>query len=214
MITFDQVVTEVTSRLGNRADIGTRIGRWINYAFFEILMSPRFSFLELDKVVTFSTVPGTPIYSIKSKAADLWFIQNVRDNSNQRRIRQIHWQVVDDIQQTTGQPTRYAVHGDSLILDPIPDNVYTVQLRYRTRPVDVVTGGPVGQFVGLGTEWEEPIVVLSYIKGCEALEQSEKAQGQRSLIEGLLAMRQDVPMLEDEDSDYGVMPSIIYRQVS
>lgn len=208
MITYDQMVTEVTTRLGNRQDVSTRIGRWINYAYFEILMNPRFSFLELDRYWFTPTVAGQSTINLPP---DLWFVQDIRDNTNQRRIRQIHWQVIDDIQQVQGQPTRYArFQPEAVIFDPIPDNIYQIQVRYRTRVSELSSVNSPG--VTLGDEWEEPLTTLSYIKGCEALELQEKAGNARTLLEGMLGMRQDVPMLEDEDSDFGLMPSIVYRQ--
>ena len=171
-------------------------------------MNPRFTFLELDELDYENTVAGQPSISMPN---DLWFVLDMRDNTNQRRIRQVHWQVIDDIQQTLGQPTRYARFAPtSAILDPIPDAVYQIQIRYRSRVQELDAAHDPGNV--LGVEWEEPLTTLAYIKGCEALELQEKAGTARTLLEGMLGIRQDVPMMEDEDSDFGMMPSLIFRQ--
>lgn len=203
MISYDSIVTEVTARLGNRTDIATRVGRWINYAYFELLLNPTYSFFELDKSTTFSTVASTRSYDIVTPNPDLWFILIMRDATNQRRVRRASWKTFDESTITTGQPTRYARFGTSVELDPTPDAVYSILMRYRRRPIDLVSGSNMD---GLGTEWEEPIVTLASVKGFEALKLSEDAASQRTLLVSMLQSRQDVPMLEDDDAEFTIQP--------
>ncbi len=159
MISYDAIVTEVTARLGNRTDVAARIGRWVNYSLFELMLNPRYSFFELDQVT-----------------------------------------------QTTGQPVRYFRYGMAVTFDPIPDAVYTIQMRYRTRPGDFASGSDLI----LGTEWEEPVVALATIRGFEALDMRNKAAEQRQLLESLMGTRMDVPTLEDADAEPTVQPTLIF----
>jgi hypothetical protein len=209
MISYDAIVTEVTARLGNRQDISARIGRWVNYAFFEILLNPRFSFYELDKgPVTFNTVASQAIYTVgvEIPVGDFWFILDMRDNTNTRRVRRVHYTEIDKITQTLGQPVRYYRYSNTFTLDPIPDAVYTIQIRYRNRPADFVSGSNLL----LGTEWEEPIMQLATIKGFEALDQRAKALEQRQLLEAGLGTRMDIPTLESNDEEPTIQPTLLF----
>ena len=212
MISYDAIVTEVTGRLGNRTDIGARIGRWINYSLFELLLNPRYSYYELDQgPVLFSTIANASTYNISdivSPAAlvTFWFILDLRDNTNSRRIRRVHYTEIDRVTQTTGQPVRYFRYGLAITFDPIPDAVYTIQMRYRQRPGDFISGSNLL----LGTEWEEPVVALATIRGFEALDMRQKAQEQRQLLEAIMPTRMDVPTLEDADAEPTIQPSLIF----
>jgi hypothetical protein len=188
--------TEIIARLGNRSDIDARALTWLNDGYVELLLSPRFAFYELDTSGTFATVSTTRTYSLTSFTT-LWFLLTVRDTTNIRRLRQANVREFDEIQHVAGQPTRYARFGATLELDPTPDGAYTIQLRYRKRPDELVIGGSHV----LGREWDEVLVALAVLKGREALEQTEQAAAQRQLVEMLLAAREEVYALEDMDSD-------------
>lgn len=199
MASFDVIKAEVKKRLGNRQDIDDRLPIWINDAYFELLMEPEFTFYELDTIHLFNTVAGQRVYDL-SLVAGLWFILMLRDMTNEREIKKTSIKVMDRKQYTQGQPNRYARFADTLELDPIPDDVYTIRIRFRYRPNQLVGGS----FPQTNREWDEVIVVLSTIKGYEALEQPEKAAAARNLLSPLLDMRKDQEVLEDEDSDIGV----------
>lgn len=207
MITYDQMVEEVTARLGGRTDISGRINRWINYSVYELLLSPRFNFYELDAFTTFNTVVGKATYGLEVDAGltkdKFWLILDIRDNTQQIHLERIHYQVMDRVSQVPGLPYRYYRFEEDITLDPIPNVVSEIQIRYRRR----FEIGPPSTFLNLGSEWEEPIVLLATLKGWEALDQRDKAAEQRSLLEPILMMRQDVLALEDGvDSENTVEP--------
>jgi hypothetical protein len=207
MISYDNIVTEVTSRLGNRQDIASRIGRWVNYAFFELLLNPRYSFYELDQGPNiFQTVIGQATYDLTQIAPTLWIILDLRDNTNSRRIRRVHYTEIDKVVATSGQPVRYYRYAQTITLDPVPDLVYQLQLRWRNRPSDFITGSNLL----LGTEWEEPIVAMATIRGFEALDQRQKAADQRMILEQMMPTRLDVPALESMDEEPTMQPTLIF----
>lgn len=199
MATFDAIKNEVKKRLGNRQDIDDRLNMWINDAYFELLMEPEYTFFELDTIHLFDTEADRREYDL-SLVAQLWFILMVRDLTNEREIRKTSVKYLDRISLTTGQPIRYARFADTLILDPTPDDVYSIRIRFRYRPNELVSG----EMPLINREWDEVIVGLSTIKGYEALEQPEKAAAARNLLQPLLDMRKDQEVLEDEDSEIGV----------
>src|ERR1043166_2109090 len=118
MLGFDALKTEVVARLGNRTDIDARVDRWINYAFFEIALNPRFSFFELDKSVAFATVTGVNSQTLVDIAPDFWFILDITDTDNFRHLQRSHYQVIDRVTPTPGQVVRYYRFGDSVFFDP------------------------------------------------------------------------------------------------
>lgn len=207
MISYVAMKTELKARLGNRQDLDTRMDRWLNQAFFEILVNPRFSFFELDTTATFDTVAGTREYSLTGYT-NLWFIADVRDMTNQHKLLRTHWSYMDKVVDVSGQPTRYYRYGESIFLDPIPDAIYNVRIRYRRRPNDI---GVMSDFEGLGTEWEEKIVTLAACKAFEALKMTQDAAMHKQLYEAMVATMSDVPGLEDLDSETGVAVSLMPR---
>lgn len=201
MLSYDAIKTELKARLGNRTDIDARMDRWINYAFFEILLNPRFMFYELDKTATFNTVAATSEYDLTTIAADFWHVLDLVDTTNDKKMRRTHWSYIDKVVPTSGQPARYFHFGAKLHLNPVPDAVYGMLIRYRKRPNDLSSGAT---FESLGTEWEEMFVSLAAVKGFEALKQPEQASVQRQLFELKAATMSDVPGLEDFDSETGL----------
>lgn len=195
MAGFNTIKTEVKARLGNRSDIESRLAIWINDAYFELLLSPRFSFFELDKKGTFETMDGTREYDVHT---DAWFILSLRDLTNKRRIRRASYRQFDDLDETSkGLPIRYAPYGRKIEFDPTPDNVYTITSRYRVRPAELVADSSHL----LGREWDEVLVALASAKGYEALEQQQKAVNARRLVEAAMAVREEAESLEDMDSE-------------
>ena len=191
---FDAIQTEVIARLGNRQDIAARSSVWINDAYFEILMNPRFTFFELDAVQQAATVIGQRTYSLPP---DLWFILSLRDNTNNIKLQRTHTMVLDKIAPVAGLSVRYARFGLAVELDPTPNSVVTLQLRYRKRVAELTAGSTLV----IPREWDEPVTVLSVVKGFEALDNKEKAAFQRQLFDKMLENRQDVPTLEDMDAE-------------
>lgn len=194
MASFDDIQTEVIARLGGRTDLAVRSTRWINDAYFELLMHPRFTFNELDKQATTSTINTLKSYDLPS---DCWFILDVRDDTNNVKLRKGHWNQFDARSVTYGEPTKYVRFGDSIELDPCPDDAYTLIIRYRKRPTELASG------VSLATsrEWDELITAMAVTKGWEALEQPDKAVMSRQLVEQLVSTRLDVNQLEDMDAE-------------
>jgi hypothetical protein len=207
---FNDLKMELQLRLGNRADLDARMNRWLNYAYFEILMNPRFQFFELDTAApVFDTIQGQDTYTFEGiKIVDMWFILDIRDMTNERKLRRTHWSYIDKITRFQGMPIRYYRFGNGFVMQPIPDATYVIQVRYRRRPPDLTNGT---DFINLGTEWEEPIITLASIKGFEALQLKEEAAGARQLLEGMFSSRIDVPGLEDFDSETTVEATIIPR---
>ena len=207
MAGFTAIQNEVIARLGNRTDLAARSAIWINDAYFELLLNPTFEFFELDSLNAFNTIAGTTSYTFPNFSA-VWHLLDLTDVTNNRKLIRTHWQTLDRITPTSGQPTRYARFSVGVILDPTPDAVYQIQMRYRVRPPELsATSSPA-----IGREWDEVITLLAVTKGWEALSDHERAALTRQLVREAISRHMDVPQLEDMDSTTTLAPQLLFQR--
>lgn len=199
----DQMLAELTWRIGNRTDISARTLVWLNDAYFELLLSPRFTYFETDRSFGFSTLPQERTYNIVTMIPDLWFILDLRNETMQQKIDRFHWSEFDRKWRVFSIPVRYARFGPQIEFDPTPDKAYDITVRYRLRPPELVSGGNHL----LPREWDEVIITMAVQKGWEALEQWEKATAQKQIVETQLGMREEPHNLEDADSETTIWPA-------
>lgn len=202
-MTVDQMQAELIYRVGNRTDIQARSMTWLNDAYFELLLSPRFTYFELDKSFPFTTVAQQRVYDIVSMIPDLWIILDLRNETLQQKIDRFHWSEFDRKWRVFAIPVRYARFGPTIEFDPTPDKAYDITLRYRLRPPQLTTGG----LTLLPREWDEVIITMAVQKGWEALEQWDKATAQKQIVESQLGLREEPASLEDADSETTIWPA-------
>lgn len=193
----NQLLTELTYRLGNRSDIQPRSIIWLNDAYFELLLTPRFTFFELDQTATLDAPAGQRVYSVSTNFPNLWFILDIRNENYQIKLKRKDPSEFDRTWRIQGIPTRYTRFQDQIELDPIPDVDYQLTLRYRIRPPELIAGGDTI----IQREWQEPLMTMAVQKGWEALEQWDKATQQKQIVEMQLARRFDAFQLDDADSE-------------
>lgn len=204
MANFDSIKAEVIARLGNRTDIAARSEIWINDAYMELAIAPRFGFYELDKEDTATTtVNGTRIYALPT---DVWWLRVVEDVTNDFLLRKKSVDELDYMSLTIGRPNRYARFGASVILDPTPDGAYNMRFRYRKRPSELSTG----QSSVFGREWDEVLTVMAVKIGFEALGEHTKATEQEALIQAKIATRQSTEALEEAYLEASITPRMDY----
>jgi len=191
------ILQEMSWRLGNRSDISTRILTWLNDAYFELLMTPRFTFFQVDKSYSWIASQGIYIYQVSLAMPDLWFILDIRNEMYQTKLRRKDPSEFDRVWRTDGIPERYTRFQDQIELYPTPDMDYQMTTRYRMRPPELIGGGTHL----LTREWDEVLVTMAVTKGWEALEQWDKAQAQKQLTELQLARRFDAFQMDDADSE-------------
>lgn len=201
MAGVNALTTEIIARLGNRTDLGARALVWLNDAYFELLLSPRFSFYELEETGTLNLESGENqvVLSPQLGAGRVWTILHLADRTNERRLRRQDARDFDDMVRTgsSGPPLEYCRFGDTLEIWPTADQAYTLNVRYRKRPAELAAGGAHL----LGREWDEVLIALAVTKGWEALVQTEKAAAQRQLLEGMLSVREEAFRLDDADAE-------------
>lgn len=87
---------------------------------------------------TFSTVLGDNTYTVPS---DYLSWVDLYDVNNQQSLATMTIEDLDASDPTVfGQPVSFLVYGDQITLDPVPDGVYNLSLRYRKLPATLATG--------------------------------------------------------------------------
>lgn len=221
MVSVTSMTTEIKARIGNRTDLDQRIIRWLNYAYFELLLNPRIDIFALDKDTTITTDSTSNRHDLSQSITDLWFILSVRNLLTKRKIYRMHWSQADKLSYNAedlgliigntqhGEPLRYYRYGSELFFDPAPDGLYGIQIRYRRRPDDLVVGSTFPY--DMGSEWEERLITLGTLKGFEALRMTDEAAKQRTLYEQLLRSVDSPQDLEDLDVEHTLEVSITPR---
>ena len=193
----NQILQEMTWRLGNRSDLAPRTIIWLNDAYFELLLTPRFTFFQIDRSFSWVATKGNYIYQVSTSTPDLWFILDIRNEEYQIKIRRKDPSELDRTWKVDGIPVRYTRFQDQIELDPVPDMDYRMTTRYRIRPPELVQGGTHI----LTREWDETLTTMAVQKGWEALEQWDKASAQKQLVELQLIRRFDAFQMDDADSE-------------
>jgi len=169
----------------------------LNDAYFELLLTPRFTFFQIDKSYAWTAQQGVFTYPISTSTPDLWFIIDIRNEVFQTKLKRKDPTELDRTWRTDGIPEQYTRFGDRIEIKPTPDVDYQMTTRYRIRPPELVQGGNHL----LTREWDEVLTTMSVQKGWEALEQWDKASAQKNLTEMQLARRFDAFQMDDADSE-------------
>lgn len=102
-------------------------------------------------------------------------IIGVRDNTNGRKLRKMDRGQYDELvaaaDAESAQPTRFFRDATKIYLDPPPDDIYNLRLRYRQATVELAddTDEPV-----IPTSWHIGIVLLARYKYWEVLQDVAK----------------------------------------
>ena len=209
--TFAAMVDEVELAFGQRTDIATVAGGWVNDAYFRITCSNEifgqrintyFPTLEIQSAAT-NTADGT---AYVTTPADCLFIRGIWDSTSDRKLTKLS--LADYIQRTgradsdqEGAPTHWIRRADTTkgndktYLFPTPDATYALVIYYRAKPA-ILTGS--GTTV-IGYEWDEAIVSLACAIGARRLQMYDTAkvfeEDFKNIVTGL------VGIYDNEDLD-------------
>lgn len=130
MATFKVLQDEVLEILGHvapspTAPLRVRVKFYLNRAYLDAAY--RFNFEEMHAEETFPTVSGVDRYTI---ASTVHSITDLRDQTNNKVMKRVDIRAYDRMTRSTGIPFRYTRWGDCLILDPKPNVVVTMLVRY------------------------------------------------------------------------------------
>ncbi len=107
------------------------IKQYINNILEEVCSKFYWTFRE--RIFNFYTVKGQREYELPYGAAASGIIENgVRIEDSSKPLYFMIHSDLDSIALSSGKPCRYSVYANKLILDPIPDNVYSLTVKYLT----------------------------------------------------------------------------------
>ena len=169
---------QVKRNLGNRAtdtDIDDLVRTWINATYLDMVTMAKFPELArfepipvpvLDATTPFNTAANTPSYTVP---ATMMFPITLRDTTNHVSLKQrdIRWYDRNK-SSVPGQPRIYANFGGSFYLEPTPDAVYVIQLRYRRKVDSIALTLPTDEPL-IGAEWHEAIELGATMRGFRSL---------------------------------------------
>jgi hypothetical protein len=176
--------------------------RIINSAYFDL--ADRYRFHMVRKLCTFPTVASTQDYGLPS---DLLEIIKVRDVTNGRQIKKTDYREDADkwIREDStyeSMPLHYLRYRNFIRLEPIPDDVYTIQLFYKAGVVALSddTDEPV-----VPDTWHEGIIKLARHYFYDEKGDIPKSQYALSIYNSWLSTKPNEVDEEKKDLDKGVV---------
>lgn len=153
-LNLSQLQTELWEATGTESrDLSTTIlNRMLDLSWWEI--QDKIGFREKQSSGTFPTVQGTDGYEISSISSDVEavrrvYIQNIDSEAWEELPNKSYGNILaerSDSADAEAAPQRYARYENQIILDPIPDQAYTIKVIFDKTLVDADADGfPIPQ---------------------------------------------------------------------
>lgn len=185
--TYLELQTEVLDHGFSPNRYRARVKRWLNDALGKV--ARRVNLPTEDVTSPISAVAGTSSYALPS---DLVRIDSLRVARSPRDIilTPEDRQTLDTLDQVRGLPTRYALDGQNVVLWPIPDAAYTVNLRYQRVPGQLVDDTNVSP---LANEYDDLLICYALWRAYRSEDDAEMARDyERQWRDGLLEIGGDL----------------------
>jgi len=197
-----QIVTEICDivgkNLGASAPSGAllqdRVVNYLNWGQRRIANSYTFYTLQSVKEDA-ATVADVKTYPLKTGTNNLGLtgismVNNIRliDGENSRKLDFWHYRKFDNWYPrpenfATGRPRIYTRWGDNLILFKVPDDAYTLHVRYGVYPTALTTDG---QYHDFGEDKDQLVLTAGVLETYLALEEYADAKVWYELFKGRL----------------------------
>lgn len=211
---YQTIQTHVLRNLGNRAtdaQIPTLVQEWINTCYVDLVTTGKFPEMNrfapipcpvLDLTATFATTNTDEDYLISSIATDFMFPIALRDLTNNQPLRQrdIRWYERNKSTET-GRPLVYVVYGGYFYLDPTPDGVYSIRLRFRKKVDSVALVNPTDIPV-IASEWHECLELGATYRGFRSLG-DPRAEQYKNDLKAFIIAHSEQHTEEEEDYNAG-----------
>lgn|SRR3990167_260358 len=171
----------------------------LNQSYWEIL--DKFPFREKEETATISTVIGQRTYPVPNpfEALQMLSVIDPNNGSSSVLIRAGNYEY-ESIRETdsgsNGMPTKYYREESKIRLWPIPDNVYTMTIKYWTTLDDLVSGNsPL-----IPQSWHEIILYGACWRGFLELRDFDAYKEYKQLQVGLITSSVPTEAKEERDS--------------
>jgi hypothetical protein len=207
--------------LGQRTDIVTYLGNWVNQAyvdlttknkFWDLKMPTNFDFPELRTSTTATTTAGTP-YIVSP--TDLLYIRHIHNDTSDMKLDKIRFmEYVRDTGRATSnsysKPLQWIRDGGNIYLYPTPDATYTLSVYYRKRPaaMSATTDTTV-----IGAEWDEPILWLATVQACMRLNDFDKMKIWLEALVESLSSKLGIYAKEEVDTADKFRPDFAHKEL-
>lgn len=192
--TVGDLSSEVIVKLENRTTDVNRAYQWIVEALIELTSSaelreefdemeslgPQFQLTVDQREYAFSNVINTTDYNDGTLDMRIW--TNPPTNSTSLRLNFTSYQFVDSYTNNPGRPSAWYRFGDLFGFDLVPDQSYTVQIRYQ-RQYPLACPLMNTQLL-LPNDWLDVVVLCAVQRGFIELNQYEKADATHRLLHG------------------------------
>lgn len=185
--TYIEFQSKLVTNLGERDDIDNQKANWINIAylnfstrnkFWKFTVPKLFTFPELDTTSEKTTADGQA-YILKE--SNYLFAYTLWDKTNDVPItfRPHRWYIKQTGRNDTDaedKPQFWTTYGNKIYLYPTPDAAYNITVYYRKK-VALLTGSATTE---IGSEWDEPILMLATAQSARKVKDWETAKQFRS----------------------------------
>lgn len=205
---YGTMKTLVTRNLGGRDDLAVYVPEWINSTYMDLVTKGKFVELQrfapipvpaLDGEQAINTVVDQVPYTLPSDFLFPISVRNVTENYALKPydIRTFERKRSD----VSGRPYRYTTYGGVLLLDPPPDEIYALNMKYRKKLVlPVLTSD--SHIPVVGEEWHECIVLGATYRGAYSLSYPD-AQRWKDEWKTFIIEHSEQTTEEEEDADIG-----------
>lgn len=211
-LSVDQIDTELKELLGIDDDDYDQTTRllWINRSFWEI--TSKFDFREKEGTYNLSTIEGTNEYTVPVDLEGVQSVAIVQSDgvslTNLTRITKEQYlnTYTSDYNLRTF-PEHYYREADKIIISPVPDDIYSVVIKYLKTLPDLIAGGTVI----LPQEWHELILFGAAYRGFLVLNDKVSAEFYRNQQSNLTASTIPTEAKEEKDSRFAAVDVVSRR---
>lgn len=144
--TANDIIGRVQTRLKDSSISTSVLLQLLNDTNREVCNRYMLDFMQSS--TTFNTVASTASYALSTIAADLQQLTSLRITSpdnNERWLQPMTAEdfdrfIADPTSESEGAPEKYYLWNDTVYLYPIPDDAYTIAVRYIKTPTTVESG--------------------------------------------------------------------------
>ena len=161
-LTLSDMKDEIRSNLGNRTDLDSRLVRFVYFA--QDMICRQFEFPELEEKTTDTISQGDTTYTLTSRPRSIRSVRLI-DGTLSRKLEYINIGDWDKLlpkpdEWTEERPTHYTYWQNKLEFWRIPDNTYTIFIRWSKWPTALSDDSDTSDYenkddviVALATAW-------------------------------------------------------------
>lgn len=192
LMSFSQMRDELKLRLGNRTDIQSRMGYWLNQAMLTLAKTElEFPFLETQSTLLILN-EGQASYDLEAIGlTDVLGIRSLRNTTDSIKMRRIPFKDFRAIStQASGSPSIWTRRGNTLFVDCLPDERKETLMDYRRLPQP--------DTVDFDSEWHNTIIDIASIYGWRSLQKYDNAIQITKLLPQVVQFRLATPLAQQD----------------